>query len=312
MGRSVEGRCSGPPSSSDFERATAVEGPGTALAAERGGFRRDTGTAVAVPLAPATARMSRCQTKRPARIRPPRDDRRPAPGVPERGSGSSPSACGVRRAERGHQEAEGFGVGFGPRRPSTAAPRVARARGCRPSAVARARGSPGQACLSRFASSCGHAHSTPKRPETDPARRAKRSRPDRPQCRSAHGIVVDRRRSSRPPARPVTPEVAGSSPVARVRSWCGSAPQSAQTPDRRRGQMVARTVQERSSVACSRACCRSGNGRCRTTSRIVNLARVRGRRLVQGITKREDSFMRLTIVLVHGAFADSSNWDVGT
>jgi pimeloyl-ACP methyl ester carboxylesterase len=36
------------------------------------------------------------------------------------------------------------------------------------------------------------------------------------------------------------------------------------------------------------------------------------RRLVQGITKREDSSMRLTIVLVHGAFADSSNWDVET
>ena len=48
-----------------------------------------------------------------------------------------------------------------------------------------------------------------------------------------------------------------------------------------------------------------------TTSRIVNLARVRPR-LVQGITKRKDSLMRPTIVLVHGAFADSSNWDVGT
>ena len=49
-----------------------------------------------------------------------------------------------------------------------------------------------------------------------------------------------------------------------------------------------------------------------TTSRIVNLARVRALRLVQGITKREDCFMRPTIVLVHGAFAGSSNWDVGT
>ena len=37
-----------------------------------------------------------------------------------------------------------------------------------------------------------------------------------------------------------------------------------------------------------------------------------GPRLVQGITKREESFMRPTIVLVHGAFADSSNWDLET
>jgi hypothetical protein len=35
-------------------------------------------------------------------------------------------------------------------------------------------------------------------------------------------------------------------------------------------------------------------------------------RLVQGITKREDSSMPPTIVLVHGAFADSSNCDVET
>ena len=219
----------------------------------------------------------------------------------------------MRRTERGHQEAGGVRGRVWASAAVYGCPAGSLVR----EGVGRQRwlvreGVPGQACLSRFASSCGHAHSTPKRPETDPARRAKRSRPDRPQCRSAHGIVVDRRRSSRPPARPVTPEVAGSSPVARVRSWCGSAPRSAQTPDRRGGQMVARTVQERSSVACPRACCRSGNGRCRTTSRIVNLARVRGRRLVQGITKREDSFMRLTIVLVRGAFADSSNGDVGT
>jgi hypothetical protein len=45
-------------------------------------------------------------------------------------------------------------------------------------------------------------------------------------------------------------------------------------------------------------------------SRVVNLARVQRRRLVQGITNREDSSMRPTIALVHGVFDDSSNWDV--
>jgi hypothetical protein len=37
-----------------------------------------------------------------------------------------------------------------------------------------------------------------------------------------------------------------------------------------------------------------------------------GHRLAQGITKREDGFMPPTIVLVQGAFADSSNEDVET
>jgi hypothetical protein len=34
--------------------------------------------------------------------------------------------------------------------------------------------------------------------------------------------------------------------------------------------------------------------------------------LVQRIAKRKDSFMRPTIVVVHGAFADASKWEVET
>ena len=50
-----------------------------------------------------------------------------------------------------------------------------------------------------------------------------------------------------------------------------------------------------------------------TGSRGTPDARRACRRLVQSITKREDSFMRPTAVFVRGvAFADSSNWDAET
>jgi hypothetical protein len=68
------------------------------------------------------------------------------------------------------------------------------------------------------APACGVPHSCPKRPKTRPRSHARRSSREGPGARYLSGFARLHTTDAKPSARPVTPEVAGSSPVAPVKS----------------------------------------------------------------------------------------------